>query len=208
VARKAGPAGKMTLSMGFGFIEVDREEIAKAVVKEKQGSMLDGHKLSLQLSKSSASAAVEVGKNKSKRKGHESLLGDEEGGLSKLVVRNVAFEATRKDIVALFAPFGHLKSCRLPKKFDGSHRGFAFVEFITRQEARNATEGLTGTHLYGRRLVVEVAEEDPQETGDVESLRAKTGSQFAKRAKREFDAEKGHKGKGQDIFPGQDMDMD
>jgi hypothetical protein len=50
----------------------------------------------------------------------------------------------RRDIQAMFNPFGHLKSCRLPKKFDGSHRGFAFVEFVTRQEARNALEGRRG----------------------------------------------------------------
>lgn len=46
-----------------------------------------------------------------------------------------------RDIQGMFNPFGHLKSCRLPKKFDGSHRGFAFVEFVTKQEARNALEG-------------------------------------------------------------------
>jgi multiple RNA-binding domain-containing protein 1 len=46
-----------------------------------------------------------------------------------------------QDIAGLFSPFGHLKSCRLPKKFDGKHRGFAFVEFVTKQEARNAVEG-------------------------------------------------------------------
>lgn len=76
------------------------------------------------------------------------------------MVRNVAFEATRKDIAGLFSPFGHLKSCRLPKKFDGSHRGFAFVEFTTKQEARNAMEGALCTavlpycsrHLYCFRL--------------------------------------------------------
>lgn len=38
------------------------------------------------------------------------------------VARNVAFEATRKDIVGLFGPFGHIKSARLPRKFDGTHR--------------------------------------------------------------------------------------
>ena len=43
--------------------------------------------------------------------------------------------------MGLFSPFGHLKSCRLPKKFDGSHRGFAFIEFVTKQEAKNALEG-------------------------------------------------------------------
>ena len=74
--------------------------------------MLDGHKLSLQLSRSSnASSDSDKKKAKAKRKG-EGLVGDEEEGSSKLVVRNVAFEATRKDLVALFGPFGHLKSCR------------------------------------------------------------------------------------------------
>ena len=81
-----------------------------------QGSILDGHKLALQLSlrkvgakparKEAAAAAADGGKAKG----------------TKLVVRNVAFEATRKDVAALFAPFGQIKSCRLPKKFDGSHR--------------------------------------------------------------------------------------
>lgn len=33
-------------------------------------------------------------------------------GSTKLVVRNVAFEATRNDLLGLFGPFGHLKSCR------------------------------------------------------------------------------------------------
>lgn len=55
-----------------------------------------------------------------------------------------------QDIAGLFAPFGHLKSCRLPKKFDGSHRGFAFVEYVTKQEARNAMEGgCSGWILHG-----------------------------------------------------------
>ena len=34
----------------------------------------------------------------------------------------MAFEATRKDLVGLFGPFGHIKSARLPRKFDGNHR--------------------------------------------------------------------------------------
>ena len=81
-----------------------------------QGSILDGHKLALQLSlrKSGGKAAptedATATPDSRKAKG------------TKLVVRNVAFEATRKDVAALFAPFGQIKSCRLPKKFDGNHR--------------------------------------------------------------------------------------
>ena len=46
---------------------------------------------------------------------------------------------------------------RLPKKFDGSHRGFAFVEFVSKQEAAKALAALQSTHLYGRHIVVSYA---------------------------------------------------
>jgi multiple RNA-binding domain-containing protein 1 len=35
-----------------------------------------------------------------------------------------------------------LKVVRIPLKFDGSHRGFGFVEFLTHQEAVNAMTAL------------------------------------------------------------------
>ena len=50
----------------------------------------------------------------------------------KLVARNVAFEATEREVREVFRTFGELKSVRLPKKVTGSHRGFAFVEFQVR----------------------------------------------------------------------------
>lgn len=89
--------------------------------------MLDNHKLALQLSRRKPSAEAAAAASKASSKAQDAEAG------TKLVVRNVAFEATRKDMQGLFAPFGHLKSCRLPKKFDGNHRGFAFIEFTTKQ---------------------------------------------------------------------------
>jgi multiple RNA-binding domain-containing protein 1 len=32
------------------------------------------------------------------------------------------------------------KSIRLPKKMDGTHRGFAFVEFTTAEDARKVVQ--------------------------------------------------------------------
>jgi len=79
----------------------------------RQGSVLDGHKLVLRLSLRRGAAAEPT----------EPKAAEKPAGRgTKLVVRNLAFEATRKDVVALFGPFGQVKSCRLPKKFDGSHR--------------------------------------------------------------------------------------
>ena len=107
---------------------------------------------------------------------------------TKLVVRNLAFEATKRDLKELFGAFGQvctlpvrcgacgvvalcmylavatpyrwcwcvsvdviigrsqLKVVRIPRKFDGTHRGFGFVEFLTHQEAVNA---MTSLSRYG-----------------------------------------------------------
>ena len=45
-----------------------------------------------------------------------------------------------------------VKSLRLPKR-PGGHRGFAFVEYVTKQGAEKALKALSSTHLYGRHLV-------------------------------------------------------
>lgn len=45
-------------------------------------------------------------------------------------------QATAKELREIFSSFGQLKRVRLPKKFDGGHRGFAFVDFLTSQVCR------------------------------------------------------------------------
>ncbi|KAK8608225.1 hypothetical protein V6N13_023654 [Hibiscus sabdariffa] len=147
------------VSMGYGFIEFDSVETATNVCRDLQGTILDGHALILQLCHAKKEQAVKnVEKDKSS---------------TKLIVRNVAFEATEKDLRQLFSPFGQVKSLRLPMKF-GNHRGFAFVEFVTKQEAQNALQALSSTHLYGRHLVLERAKEGES----LEELRARTAAQF------------------------------
>lgn len=95
---------------------------------------------------------------------------------TKLIVRNVAFQATVKELKELFGTFGKVKTARIPKKFDGNHRGFAFVEFVTAKEAAHAFEALSATHLYGRHLVIEWAEDKD----DLETLRDKAGKDAAR----------------------------
>lgn len=88
----------------------------------------------------------------------------------------MAFQATVKELKELFGTFGKVKTARIPKKFDGSHRGFAFVEFVTAKEAAQAFESLSATHLYGRHLVIEWAEDKD----DIETLRDKAGKDAAR----------------------------
>lgn len=175
VAKSKTKDGRL-LSSGFGFIECSSEAVAREVITSLQGSSLDGHSLVLQLS--SKDAQGEVGGAAKRKNGGSNTTNNAavppNKGAIKIVVRNLAFEASRKDILGLFTPFGAVKSCRLPRKFDGSLRGFAFVEFATPQEARGAVEAVSGTHLYGRRLVIEWAEDE----GGLDELRAKTASGF------------------------------
>ncbi|KAI5426732.1 hypothetical protein KIW84_032237 [Lathyrus oleraceus] len=148
------------VSMGFGFVEFDSAETATSVRSNLQGTVLDSHALNLQPChvKDGGKVVKKVEKDKSS---------------TKLLVKNVAFEATEKDLRQLFSPFGQIKSLRLPMKF-GNHRGFAFVEYVTQQEAQNALTALSSTHLYGRHLVIERAKEGES----LEELRARTAAQF------------------------------
>lgn len=77
---------------------------------------------------------------------------------TKILIKNVPFEATANEIKKVFAAYGELNFVRLPKKIDGQHRGFAFVDFLTKEEALRAFRGLGhSTHLYGRKLILEWA---------------------------------------------------
>ncbi|XP_059633627.1 uncharacterized protein LOC132276287 isoform X3 [Cornus florida] len=142
------------VSMGFGFIELDSVETATNVCRDLQGTVLDGHALILQLCHAKKDEQVQK-------------KVDRDQSSTKLIVRNVAFEATEKDLRQLFSPFGQIKSLRLPVRF-GNHRGFGFVEYVTKQEAQNALQTLSNTHLYGRHL----------EGESLEELRARTAAQF------------------------------
>ncbi|KAK7046017.1 Multiple RNA-binding domain-containing protein 1 [Paramarasmius palmivorus] len=153
------PDGK--LSMGYGFIGFKDVEGAKKAMQSMQGFVLDGHALHIKF----AGRGQDQEEAESKGVGSKSRT-------TKIIVKNVPFEATKKDIRDLFGSHGHLKSVRLPKKFDSRTRGFAFLEFLTRHEAENAYNALKHTHLLGRHLVLEWAEEGEQ---DIDALRKKTG---------------------------------
>ncbi|KAJ3876729.1 hypothetical protein F5051DRAFT_466760 [Lentinula edodes] len=157
------PDGK--LSMGYGFIGFKDVDGARKAMKSMQGFVLDGHALHIKFAGRGADEDVDKGKDGVSSKSRT----------TKMIVKNVPFEATKKDIRDLFGSHGQMKSVRLPKKFDSRTRGFAFLDFVSRQEAENAYAALRHTHLLGRHLVLEWAEEAEQ---DLEMLRKKAGVGF------------------------------
>ena len=129
--------------------------------------LVDDHALKLSLSTKAITETEEQKKKDKvlkKRKAHEvqeeAELENEDVQSEKLLVKNLAFECTPDEVRELFQPFGHIKKVRLPKKVNSqNHRGFGFVEFATKEEAKLAFKELKHTHLYNRKLVIEYAKQ-------------------------------------------------
>lgn len=161
------------LSMGFGFLEFSSEHHAQAALASMDGYKLDGHELLIRASHKAVDAAEQRRKEDEVKK----LAGRR----TKIIIKNLPFEISKKEIRALFSAYGQLRSVRLPKKFDSSTRGFAFADFVTAREAESAMAALKDTHLLGRRLVLEFATADtldPEE--EIEKMQNRMGNQAHK----------------------------
>lgn len=163
------------LSMGFGFLKFRTSAQAQAAISAMDGYILDDHRLLIKASHKGIDAAEQQREEDKARK----LAGKR----TKIIIKNLPFEATKKEVRALFGAYGQLRSVRVPQKFDHSSRGFAFADFVTAREAANALEALKDTHLLGRRLVLEFAVEDTVDAEEeIEKMQRKVGKQVEKMA--------------------------
>ncbi|GAA6062934.1 hypothetical protein JCM10212_005947 [Sporobolomyces blumeae] len=139
---------KKTLSMGYGFIGFGSPADATRAKAALDRQVVDGHQLDVRFAQRGSSQAMP-----------ESRKSRADETTTKVLVKNVPFEATRKELRQLFSAYGQLKSVRLPRKMDNSTRGFAFLDFATRRDAEAAFAALEHTHLLGRHLVLQWAGE-------------------------------------------------
>ena len=161
------------LSMGFGFLEFRNKSNAQAALAAMDGHKLDGHELLIRTSHKAIDAAEERRKENQAKK----MVGRK----TKIIIKNLPFEASKKDVRSLFGSYGQLRSVRVPQRFDSSTRGFAFADFVTAREAESAMDALRDTHLLGRRLVLDFAAEDavdPEQ--EIEKMQQKVGKQADK----------------------------
>ncbi|WAR01970.1 RBM19-like protein [Mya arenaria] len=130
------------LSMGYGFVEFRSPNGAQEALKTMQHTDLDGHVLEVKISnRTTASSQSSQTSRKKQKEGKQRT--------TKILVRNIPFEAKKHEIAELFKVFGELKT--------------------------RAFEALCqSTHLYGRRLVLEWA--DTEE--DIDDIRKRTADHF------------------------------
>ncbi|KAF6529910.1 hypothetical protein HZS61_001222 [Fusarium oxysporum f. sp. conglutinans] len=162
-----------TLSMGFGFVEFRTRSQAQAALKVMDGHVLDDHALAVKASHKGHDAAEERRREDKAKKAA--------GQRTKIIIKNLPFQATKKDIRSLFGTYGQLRSVRLPKKADYTPRGFAFADFVTPREAENALNALRDTHLLGRKLVLDFAEAEAVDAEEeIAKMQKKVGGQVNK----------------------------
>ncbi|XP_033210187.1 probable RNA-binding protein 19 [Belonocnema kinseyi] len=169
VAMKKDPNNlSAKLSMGYGFVRYKYKVHTDRALKELQMTNLDGKTLELKRSERTLQTDVQSAKKSSK-------VTPQTG--TKILVRNIPFQANANEVTQLFKVFGDLKAVRLPKKLvgDEKHRGFAFVEYSTKKDAKVAFKALCqSTHLYGRRLALEWAQKEE----GIEDIRKRTVKHF------------------------------
>lgn len=159
-----------TLSMGFGFVDFKTKAQAEAALSAMNGYKLDQHELVIRASHKGLDAAEERRREDTAKK--------IAARRTKIIIKNLPFQASKQDIRSLFGAYGQLRSVRMPKKFDRTARGFGFADFLSAREAENAMDALKNTHLLGRRLVLEFANEeavDPEE--EIAQIEKKVGEQ-------------------------------
>lgn len=157
--KKSTDDDKKLIPLGYGFIQFKQTFAADQALKTMQHKEIDGIKIELKRSDRTLNTPAHVPRKKTDNKKQE--------GSTKIMVRNIPFQANANEIRQLFQVFGELKAVRLPKKPGmDQHRGFGFIDFVTKSDAKGAFDALHhSTHLYGRRLVLEWAatEEDVTE---------------------------------------------
>jgi RNA recognition motif-containing protein len=85
----------------------------------------------------------------------------------KMYVGNLSSKVTEDNLKEAFEAFGKLESVTLVKdKGTGDSRGFGFIEMPSKAEAQAAIDGLNGTDLQGKTLVVNEARPRREQSGN------------------------------------------
>ncbi|KAH8259063.1 hypothetical protein KR038_012169 [Drosophila bunnanda] len=190
IAKRKDPENPRQLnSLGYGFIQFKKSAVADHALKNMQLTHIDGNPVELKRSDRVLKSHDQAGAQRR-------LAAQKLQTGTKILVRNIPFQAQYREVRDIFKAFGELRSLRIPKKAAGgeeTHRGFGFVDYMSKAEAKRAFEALSAsTHLYGRRLVLEWSANDDSQ--DVEELRKRTAAKFgnsqaataAKRSRRAF----------------------
>lgn len=78
---------------------------------------------------------------------------------NKLIIKNIPFQANKYELKKLFESQVKITKIRLPEKPNNEgHRGFGFIICENEMDAKLIYDSFSNTHLYGRKLIIDVTE--------------------------------------------------
>lgn len=81
--------------------------------------------------------------------------------MSTLKVNGLTYRTIERDVERIFDKFGKINEVFIPKdKYSGKSRGFAFVRFFSKDDARDAFDDQNGRVHDGRRITIEWSRKD------------------------------------------------
>ncbi|KAI8322899.1 RNA-binding domain-containing protein [Martensiomyces pterosporus] len=139
-------------SRGFGYVDFATDEARKKAIEASGEVDIEGRKLKVEETTSSAREAGAKFDGGSDGKGKK-----KSDKLNTLFVGSISFNSTEESIRAAFSKYGHIAAIRLPTDPDtGRLKGFCHIEFSNAKDAAKAME-LNGTEVDGRKVVLDFA---------------------------------------------------
>ncbi|XP_061153477.1 nucleolin isoform X1 [Syngnathus typhle] len=135
------PLGQNGTGRGIAYIEFKSEADAEKTLEDSQGSDIQGRSIVLDY----------VGEKS--QKGPNAFAAAAPASKT-LVVNNLAFSATEETLQSMFEK---AVSIRIPQR-DGRPKGFAFLEFDSTEDAKEAIETMNNTELEGRTMRLEFSQ--------------------------------------------------
>uniref|UniRef100_A0AAR2J2R4 Nucleolin n=1 Tax=Pygocentrus nattereri TaxID=42514 RepID=A0AAR2J2R4_PYGNA len=141
------PMGYNGSSRGIAYIEFKTEAIAEKMLEETQGTDVQGRSIMVDFTGA---------------KSQQQQQGGRGAGASKvLVVNNLAFSATEESLQSVFEK---AVGIRIPQN-NGRAKGFAFVEFESTDDAKEALDSCNNTEVEGRTIRLEFSQSRGDSSG-------------------------------------------
>ncbi|NXI92537.1 NUCL protein, partial [Psophia crepitans] len=125
-------------SKGVAYIEFKTEADANKAMEEKQGTEIDGRAMVIDFT------------------GEKSHQDHQKGGGEKesktLIVNNLSYAASEETLQEVFKKASSIK---MPQTNQGRPKGYAFVEFPTAEDAKEALNSYNNTEIEGRAIRLE-----------------------------------------------------
>ncbi|XP_056214791.1 nucleolin [Falco biarmicus] len=125
-------------SKGMAYVEFKSEAEANKALEEKQGTEIDGRAM-----------VIDFTGEKSHQE-HQKGGGERES--KTLIVNNLSYAASEETLQELFKKASSIK---MPQNNQGRPKGYAFVEFPTTEDAKEALNSYNNTEIEGRAIRLE-----------------------------------------------------